>query len=94
MNIESLNSALFSVFSRTFTGQIQPAYHYLEFFPEIEPFLLGRSMTNPEVRVHILFIGNVLVYINEFVELQVQCLQFFGVKFMLSKNFRVFNFPF
>ena len=46
-NIKSFDQALISVFSRTFTGQIQPAYHYLEFFPEIEPFLMGRSMTNP-----------------------------------------------
>ena len=45
--IESFDSAILSVFSRTFTGQIQPAYHYLEFFPDVEPFLMGGSMTNP-----------------------------------------------
>ena len=40
-------AALMSVFSRAFTGGIQPAYHYLEFFPEHHGFLLGRSFPNP-----------------------------------------------
>lgn len=35
------------VFSRTFTCPIQPAYHYLEFFPREHEFLLGRSFPNP-----------------------------------------------
>ncbi len=39
--------ALLSVFSRAFTGSIQPAYHYLEFFPEHHDFLFGRSLPNP-----------------------------------------------
>lgn len=47
MNVRKVGTAIGSVFSRTLTGQIQPSYHYLEFFPEIEPFLLGKSMTNP-----------------------------------------------
>ena len=40
-------NAIASVFSRTFTGQIQPAYHYLEFFPMHHDFLWGRSFPNP-----------------------------------------------
>lgn len=47
MHIEDLGSAFFSIFSRFFTGQIQPAYHYLEYFPNVHGYLLGRSMTNP-----------------------------------------------
>lgn len=47
MKVENLNQAFFSIFSRTLTGQIQPAYHYLEFFPAVQDFLYGRSMTNP-----------------------------------------------
>jgi oligosaccharide repeat unit polymerase len=33
--------------SRAFTGQIQPAYHYLEIFPEKVGYLLGKSFPNP-----------------------------------------------
>lgn len=47
MNVSGVSDAFFSVFSRALTGAIQPAYHYLEFFPNVEPFLLGRSLTNP-----------------------------------------------
>lgn len=47
MKVENLNQAFFSIFSRTLTGQIQPAYHYLEFFPKVHDFLYGKSMTNP-----------------------------------------------
>lgn len=36
-----------SIASRTFTGQISPAYFYLKYFPDLEPFLLGRSFPNP-----------------------------------------------
>ncbi|RHW30393.1 O-antigen polymerase [Oceanobacillus profundus] len=36
-----------SIISRTFTGQITPAYFYLEIFPEKVDFLLGRSLPNP-----------------------------------------------
>lgn len=47
MKVDNLNQAFFSIFSRTLTGQIQPAYHYLEFFPKVQDFLYGKSMTNP-----------------------------------------------
>jgi len=40
-------SALGSVLGRTFTGQLQPAYHYLEYFPAYGDFLFGTSMPNP-----------------------------------------------
>lgn len=33
-------------FSRLFTGQIEPVYHYLEYFPTVRNFLLGRSFPN------------------------------------------------
>jgi len=36
-----------SIISRTFSGQIQSAYHYLEYIPEYQDFLLGRSFPNP-----------------------------------------------
>jgi len=47
MGVSDVGSALLSVFSRTFAGSVQPAYHYLEFFPEHQDFLLGRSFPNP-----------------------------------------------
>jgi oligosaccharide repeat unit polymerase len=47
MGISDNGSALLSVFSRAFTGAVQPAYHYLEFFPEHQGFLLGKSFPNP-----------------------------------------------
>lgn len=47
MKVGKIGDAIGSVFSRTLTGQIQPAYHYFEFFPNVQPFLLGRSTTNP-----------------------------------------------
>jgi oligosaccharide repeat unit polymerase len=40
-------SAFGSIFSRALAGSIQPAYHYLEFFPEHQEFLMGRSFPNP-----------------------------------------------
>lgn len=40
-------SAFASIFSRAFAGSIQPAYHYLEFFPHHQDFLMGRSFPNP-----------------------------------------------
>lgn len=43
----SLTDALLAAFSRAFTGSIQPAYHYLEFFPVQHDFLYGRSFPNP-----------------------------------------------
>lgn len=36
-----------SIFSRAFTGQIGPAYFYIEMFPRHEEYLLGRSFPNP-----------------------------------------------
>lgn len=47
MNAESFRGAFFSLFSRTLTGQIEPAYHYLEYFPRVHDFLYGKSLTNP-----------------------------------------------
>ena len=47
MGSSNIGSGIASVFSRSFTGQIQPAYHYLEFFPAQQDFLLGRSFPNP-----------------------------------------------
>ena len=43
----SFFDALISAFSRAFSGSIQPAYHYLEFFPAQHEFLYGRSFPNP-----------------------------------------------
>ena len=36
-----------NIFSRTLTGQLTPAYYYLEIFPEKIDYLLGRSFPNP-----------------------------------------------
>ncbi|EMK6923501.1 oligosaccharide repeat unit polymerase, partial [Vibrio cholerae] len=47
MGSEDVGSALGSVFSRAFSGSILPAYFYLEFFPEYQEYLLGRSFPNP-----------------------------------------------
>ena len=47
MGAQSMADALLGVLSRTLTGQIQPAYHYLQFFPKYQGFLYGRSLTNP-----------------------------------------------
>lgn len=47
MGSSDIGSAIASVFSRSFTGQIQPAYHYLDFFPVNQEFLFGRSFPNP-----------------------------------------------
>jgi len=47
MGSQSMSEALFGVLSRTLTGQIQPAYHYLQFFPKHHDFLYGQSFTNP-----------------------------------------------
>ncbi len=47
MNSTDILSALSSIFSRSFTGQIQPAYHYLELFPAHQDWLYGRSFPNP-----------------------------------------------
>lgn len=47
MGKKDLSSALWSVFSRAFSGSISPAYFYLEFFPEHQSFLFGRTFPNP-----------------------------------------------
>ncbi len=47
MNAQDPVQAIFNALSRAFTGQIQPAYHYLEFFPDQHDFLHGRSFPNP-----------------------------------------------
>lgn len=36
-----------SIISRALSGSIQPAYHYLEFFPDHSDWLLGASFPNP-----------------------------------------------
>lgn len=47
MGSSNVLSAFASIFSRAFAGSIQPAYHYLEFFPNHQDFLMGRSFPNP-----------------------------------------------
>lgn len=47
MGSADIFSAFVSIFSRALAGSIQPAYHYLEFFPYHQDFLLGRSFPNP-----------------------------------------------
>ncbi len=47
MGSNSITEALTNVFSRAFAGSIDGAYHYLEFFPEHQDFLLGRTFPNP-----------------------------------------------
>ena len=43
MGDRDIYSGIMSILSRTFTGGIQPAYHYLEFFPNHQEFLYGKS---------------------------------------------------
>lgn len=40
-------TGIFSIISRGLTGSIQPAYHYLEFFPNYNNWLYGTSLPNP-----------------------------------------------
>jgi oligosaccharide repeat unit polymerase len=47
MGSQGLGSALSSVFSRIFSGGITPSYFYLQYFPEHQDYLLGRSFPNP-----------------------------------------------
>ncbi|OOE37585.1 hypothetical protein BZG06_16505, partial [Salinivibrio kushneri] len=47
MGSSDVGAALWSVFSRAFSGSISPAYFYLEFFPEHQEYLLGRTFPNP-----------------------------------------------
>ncbi|MBE0472501.1 MAG: oligosaccharide repeat unit polymerase [Methyloprofundus sp.] len=47
MGTGELGQAFLNLFSRAFAGSIQPAYHYLEFFPDHQDFLMGASFPNP-----------------------------------------------
>lgn len=47
MGADNIGQAITGVFSRATTGQIMPAYIYLEFFPKHKDFLLGQSFPNP-----------------------------------------------
>lgn len=47
MGVRDFGSAIWSVFSRTFSGSIFPAYFYLEFFPEHQDYLFGKTFPNP-----------------------------------------------
>ncbi|PNW37197.1 UNVERIFIED_CONTAM: hypothetical protein BEN50_16205 [Euhalothece sp. KZN 001] len=47
MGSRDVLSAILSIGSRVFTGQITPAYWYVEMFPAYENFLWGRSFPNP-----------------------------------------------
>ena len=47
MGSSDAGSALLSILSRVFTGGIAPAYYYLEHFPNMVDFLLGKSLPNP-----------------------------------------------
>lgn len=47
MGSSDVGSALLSILSRVFTGGIAPAYYYLEHFPSMVDFLLGKSLPNP-----------------------------------------------
>jgi hypothetical protein len=47
MGDSDIYATLNSIYSRTLTGGIQPAYHYVEIFPDKVPYLLGRSLPNP-----------------------------------------------
>ncbi len=45
--VQDYETAMEVAFSRVFTGSIGTSHFYLEYFPEIEPFLYGRSLPNP-----------------------------------------------
>lgn len=47
MGDASIGEAILGALSRITTGQMQAAYHHLEFFPEHQNFLFGRSLPNP-----------------------------------------------
>ncbi len=47
MGVDDIGKALLNIISRAFAGSIQPAYHYIEFFPDRKDFLLGASLPNP-----------------------------------------------
>lgn len=47
LNFIDFSSSLEAIFKRVFTGQIIPAYFYLDYFPSKESFLMGKSFPNP-----------------------------------------------
>jgi oligosaccharide repeat unit polymerase len=47
MGAKSIQQAMISLYSRTLTGQIEPVYNYLHFFPNVHDYLYGRTMSNP-----------------------------------------------
>jgi hypothetical protein len=47
LNFQNLSSSIIAIFERILTGQIIPAYQYLDYFPSKHDFLLGRSFPNP-----------------------------------------------
>lgn len=47
LNFQNFNSSVIAIFERILTGQIIPAYQYLDYFPSKHEFLLGRSFPNP-----------------------------------------------
>lgn len=47
MGSKDIFSAFYSIFSRALSGSIQPAYYYLEYFPQYNDFLMGKSFPNP-----------------------------------------------
>ena len=47
MGSGDIGQAFLNLFSRAFSGSIQPAYHYLEFFPAHQDYLWGASFPNP-----------------------------------------------
>lgn len=53
MGSRGFDSAVWSVFSRAFTGQISPAYYYLQYFPRYHSFLMGSSFPD---------LGGILTY--------------------------------
>ncbi|WP_263079612.1 oligosaccharide repeat unit polymerase [Endozoicomonas sp. Mp262] len=47
MGASNIVDSIISVMSRAFAGSIQPAYHYLEYFPSEHEYLYGKSFPNP-----------------------------------------------
>ena len=47
MDSSNIGEAISGVFSRTLTGQLQPAYVYLEYIPNERDFLMGSTFPNP-----------------------------------------------
>jgi len=47
MGTDNIWQAFTYTFSRAFAGSVQPAYHYLQYFPAHHEFLLGTSFPNP-----------------------------------------------